>query len=59
MEIEKGEQGGECARKECHGHNALFYNSSTRMWYCAKCAKQINFYAEQELCVLKPLSEEK
>lgn len=38
----KGQYKGECYRSACSNTPALCYNQSTRMYYCAECAKQIN-----------------
>lgn len=38
----KGEKRGECNRTACNLPNAIWYNSSTRMYYCTACAHKIN-----------------
>ena len=38
------EHDGKCARLVCHNPNAIFWNTSTRMWYCKDCAAFINKY---------------
>lgn len=57
--IKKGELRGECNRTACNSQNAMFYNHSTRMYYCSSCAYEINRWAPDfkrekghELCVM-------
>lgn len=38
----KGVYSGNCNRKDCQKPGALFYNHSTRMYYCVICARMIN-----------------
>ena len=40
--MNKGEKGGECNRTACSSPNAVWYNKSTRKYYCGKCARTIN-----------------
>jgi hypothetical protein len=43
----KGEYKGLCNRKACQSpHNVVYFNSSTRKYYCPRCAKMINDYSE-------------
>ena len=34
----KGVEGGNCNRTDCQGPNAVWYNESTRKFYCRNCA---------------------
>jgi len=39
----KGQKNGLCYRRACLSpHNVIFYNHSTRKYYCPKCAGDIN-----------------
>jgi len=39
----KGEKNGRCNRSSCLSpHNVIFYNYSTRKYYCPRCASLIN-----------------
>jgi hypothetical protein len=38
----KGSYNNECYRSSCVNIRAIFYNKSTRMYYCSSCAKLIN-----------------
>lgn len=38
----KGKHGGSCNRSACQAPGAMFYNKSTRAYYCYACAKAIN-----------------
>lgn len=38
----KGLKNGSCNRSVCLAPGALYYNSSTRAYYCKECAYQIN-----------------
>lgn len=41
----KGEKNGACNRIACQKeHNVIFYNNSTRKYYCNTCAMMINSY---------------
>lgn len=62
----KGGFNGLCNRKACNNDNAVFYNYSTKMYYCVSCARLINDMNRldamrlfgHELCirVIKPLT---
>ena len=39
---DKGKENGSCNRKACQRPGAVFFNTSTRAWYCAPCAHKIN-----------------
>lgn len=39
---DKGEFGGSCNRFACQKPHAVWYNHSTRMYYCTMCARMIN-----------------
>jgi hypothetical protein len=41
-EVKKGEWGGECNRTVCKEPLAVWYNHSTRKYYCQRCAGLIN-----------------
>lgn len=43
-------RGGPCCRTVCTETDAEWWNSSTRKWYCAACARMINQHAPG-LCV--------
>ena len=38
----KGQYNGICNRTACSNTSAVFYNYSTKMYYCPSCAKLIN-----------------
>ena len=65
MKPEKGKESGICNRTACDNNNAVFYNHSTRMWYCPECAKMINQYNQidavrffgHQLCTLTDNTE--
>jgi len=40
--MSKGELNGTCNREACHGPGAVYFNHSTRKYYCSKCADMIN-----------------
>lgn len=40
----KGDFDQKCNRTSCNSENARYYNFSTRKYYCAECARIINFY---------------
>jgi hypothetical protein len=44
METAKGQRGEECCRKSCQNQNAMWFNHSTKMYYCSGCAELINKY---------------
>lgn len=57
----KGKRFGNCNRTACKKPHAIFYNISTRAYYCGPCAKLINKANSSEmgvnkLCVLEPIS---
>ena len=39
---DKGEFTGACNRTACNNTNAMWYNKSTRKYYCTPCAQAIN-----------------
>lgn len=41
----KGSYGGWCNRTACDNDAATWYNSSTRAYYCEKCAAEINYWS--------------
>lgn len=43
-----------CARAACHSPDSVYWNSSTRAYYCPRCAKEINRQNGVELCTLDP-----
>ena len=54
----KGEYNCECNRTACKNKHAIFYNHSTKKYYCGSCAYEINKWAQDfkkeyghELCV--------
>jgi len=53
----KGIEGGNCNRTACQEPHAVWFNESTRAWYCLNCAVMIqrhaNDYAKQ--CQEPPL----
>lgn len=49
----KGKFNGICNRTVCFNHPAIYYNSSTRAYYCKPCARAINKANGVKLCVLK------
>ena len=64
--MDKGDFGQECNRTACNCKPALFYNHSTRKYYCGTCAFEINKWATEfriktghQLCVKvdKPVKE--
>ena len=44
----KGEKGGECNRTICRSENALWWNKSTRRYYCEACARRIMSWPENK-----------
>lgn len=42
MKADKGKKGGSCNRTACQAAGAHFFNKSTKAYYCAACAKDIN-----------------
>lgn len=56
----KGVRDEECYRTHCNVSPAIYYNHSTKMYYCAFCAEKINRYNHvdairlynHELCTL-------
>lgn len=48
----KGTKEGACARKACtiSGNEVVWYNSSTRAYYCGQCAWKINRAANERVC---------
>jgi hypothetical protein len=43
---------GECARTACSNRPAVYFNKSTKWYYCESCAAQINRYAQHTLCTI-------
>jgi hypothetical protein len=41
---DKGHYNGSCNREACQKAGAIWYNRSTRAYYCAECAMSINSY---------------
>ncbi len=39
---DKGEENKECNRTACSNKPAIYYNHSTRKYYCVQCARMIN-----------------
>ena len=39
---DKGKKGGSCNREACQAPHAVWFNSGTRAFYCARCAHLIN-----------------
>jgi hypothetical protein len=58
----KGVSGGLCNRIACLKPGAVFYNSSTRAYYCPECAAKINYWSRKDdgidLCTLDTLPVE-
>lgn len=48
---DKGEKFGSCNRRSCQGPPAIFFNKSTRKYYCPRCADKINEACGESLCV--------
>lgn len=57
----KGEENGRCNRTACDTtKGVIWFNHSTRKWYCAKCARDLNHYNQgdahklfgHELCTI-------
>ena len=44
----KGLRGGNCNRTACQKPNAIYYNHSTRKYYCPACAMMLNEYSAKE-----------
>ena len=42
-----GNKGGLCQRSACRAPGADWFNHSTRAYYCATCAREINLFDEQ------------
>lgn len=43
----KGKLNGNCNREACQAPNAVWWNTSTRAYYCGRCARDINRACEQ------------
>jgi hypothetical protein len=43
---------GECARTACTNRPAVYFNRSTRRYYCEDCANKINRHEQETICVL-------
>ena len=41
QEGDKGKQGGTCERTTCGAGPAIYFNHSTKAWYCITCAFDI------------------
>lgn len=41
----KGKYGGNCNRTACQQPGAVWWNSSTRAFYCQSCARKINEFS--------------
>ena len=60
--IPKGEHKGVCNRKACDNPSAVYFNHSTRKYYCLSCAIRINDANRSDalrlfghdLCTLQP-----
>ena len=50
----KGVAGGNCNRSSCQAPGAVYFNRSTRKFYCRQCAATINEANGEELCTLDP-----
>lgn len=44
---DKGHKGGSCNRTACQAPNAVWFNHSTRAYYCTPCARMLNREAER------------
>ena len=42
LKADNGEKNGSCNRTACQKPNAIFYNHSTRKYYCPDCASMLN-----------------
>lgn len=55
-QVLKGTWGGNCNRTACQQPGAVWWNSSTRAYYCQSCARKINEFSEKAdgyaLCIL-------
>ena len=40
--VDKGQYAGSCNRTACQKPNAVYYNHSTRLYYCGECAILLN-----------------
>lgn len=45
MSTQKGKLHGNCNRTACQCPDALYFNTSTRAYYCLPCASKINTWA--------------
>jgi hypothetical protein len=43
LKADKGEKNGSCNLTACQRPGATFYNKSTQRYYCADCAREINW----------------
>lgn len=58
----KGQKDGNCNRTDCQKPGAVYYNYSTRKWYCPECAHKINMMNHSDawrmfghdLCIYNP-----
>lgn len=58
LKSDKGRKNGSCNRRACQKSGAVWFNKSTRAYYCGDCAHQINHYAarvgDPKLCEVEP-----
>jgi hypothetical protein len=49
-----------CNRTVCNNNNAVWFNSSTRAFYCKSCAFKINYWSELDegVTLCKKIAEE-
>jgi len=51
LKPDKGRKNGSCNVRACQAPGATFFNKSTRAYYCAGCAKEINWPGGRADCM--------
>ncbi len=51
LKPDKGRKNGSCNVTACQAPGATFFNKSTRAYYCAGCAKEINWPGGRADCM--------
>jgi hypothetical protein len=57
---DKGRFNGSCNVTACQQPGAAWYNSSTRAYYCASCAREINYWSKRDddIIICTPVAED-
>lgn len=51
LKADKGEKNGSCNLTACQRPGANYFNKSTRKYYCAACAREINWPGGRKDCM--------